>query len=371
MDFFLHADPPAKKVSLCEVVVVDIAYGRSTIPDSGWCFFFERKEERNDMEKEAFNNVTDTETTASSENPSRLLKEELPNVKRVIFSGIEGSFAAIAAHRLFPEGEFSHAHSFKEAYEKVADGICDAAVLPIENSYAGEVGQVSDLMFGGDLQVRFIYELSISQCLLGVPGGSIDQIRTVISHPQALEQSAEFISAHNWETQPYENTARAAREVARKGDPAFAAVGSAETAELYDLTILARDINESAQNTTRFAVFVRKEEEGRKDAAQVILQENENAVESSAEKESSENTILIFTIKHVAGSLAKAVTIIGMYDFNMRVIRSRPVKEKNWQYYFYTELEGRVDTEDGKNMLKLLRTACELIKVVGIYRPLK
>ena len=267
------------------------------------------------MENEAFNNVTKPETPASSDNAAEILKTALPNVKRVIFSGIEGSFAAIAAHRLFPEGEFSHAHSFKEAYEKVSEGTCDAAVLPIENSYAGEVGQVSDLMFGGDLQVRFIYELSISQCLLGVPGGSIEEIRTVISHPQALEQSAEFISAHNWETQPYENTARAAREVARMGDPQFAAVGSAETAKLYDLTIL--------------------------------------------------------TIKHVAGSLAKAVTIIGMYDFNMRVIRSRPVKEKNWQYYFYTELEGRVDTEDGKNMLKLLRTACELIKVVGIYRPLK
>ena len=324
------------------------------------------------MENEAFNNVTKPDTSASSGNTAEILKAALPDVKSVIFSGIEGSFAAIAAHRLFPEGEFSHAHSFKEAYEKVSDGTCDAAVLPIENSYAGEVGQVSDLMFGGDLQVRFIYELNISQCLLGVPGGSIEEIRTVISHPQALEQSAEFISAHNWETQPYENTARAAREVARKGDPSFAAVGSAETAELYDLTILARDINESAQNTTRFAVFVRPEEDdGRKDAAQVTLPEKETAIEEPKDNASSENTILIFTIKHVAGSLAKAVTIIGMYDFNMRVIRSRPVKEKNWQYYFYTELEGRVDTEDGKNMLKLLRTACELIKVVGIYRPLK
>ncbi len=324
------------------------------------------------MENEAFNNVTKPETSASSDNAAEILKAALPNVKSVIFSGIEGSFAAIAAHRLFPEGEFSHAHSFKEAYEKVSEGTCDAAVLPIENSYAGEVGQVSDLMFGGDLQVRFIYELSISQCLLGVPGGSIEEIRTVISHPQALEQSAEFISAHNWETQPYENTARAAREVARKGDPSFAAVGSAETAELYDLTILARDINESAQNTTRFAVFVRPEEDdGRKDGATVTLPEKETAIEEPKDNASSENTILIFTIKHVAGSLAKAVTIIGMYDFNMRVIRSRPVKEKNWQYYFYTELEGRVDTEDGKNMLKLLRTACELIKVVGIYRPLK
>ena len=324
------------------------------------------------MESEAFNNVTKPETSASSDNAAEILKAAFPDVKSVIFSGIEGSFAAIAAHRLFPEGEFSHAHSFKEAYEKVSDGSCDAAVLPIENSYAGEVGQVSDLMFGGDLQVRFIYELNISQCLLGVPGGSIEEIRTVISHPQALEQSAEFISAHNWETQPYENTARAAREVARRGDPQFAAVGSAETAKLYDLTILAGDINESSQNTTRFAVFVRPgEKEGRKDGATVTLPEKETAIEESKDNASSENTILIFTIKHVAGSLAKAVTIIGMYDFNMRVIRSRPVKEKNWQYYFYTELEGRVDTEDGKNMLKLLRTACELIKVVGIYRPLK
>ncbi|MBP5491496.1 MAG: bifunctional chorismate mutase/prephenate dehydratase [Clostridiales bacterium] len=274
---------------------------------------------------------------------------------KIAYSGIEGSFAHIAATRIFPDLPLFPCHSFKEAYEKVASGICEAAVLPIENSYAGDVGQVSDLMFGGDLLVYGVYELSISQCLLGIPGSDVASIRRVISHPQALEQCAEYIANHHWETIPYENTARAAREVARSADPSTGAIASAETAPLYDLCVLAEGINESSRNTTRFAVFVRSTSNG---IERIMKKEKEN-----------ENTILLFTIKHVAGSLAKAVSIIGQHDFNMRVIRSRPVKDINWQYYFYTELEGRLDTPSGKKMLEDLKSACELIKIVGTYHP--
>ncbi len=297
----------------------------------------------------------------------------------IAISGIEGSFAHIAASRVFPDREMKYCHSFKEAYAKVVDGTCDAAVLPIENSYAGEVGQVSDLMFSGDLLIRGVYELSVSHCLLGVPGSTQEDIKQVISHPQALEQCAEYIAQHGWSTTPYENTARAAREVSRRGDAATGAIASAETAQLYGLSILAENINESNQNTTRFAVFYRKD-----GAPCYAAGETEADVPGAPANDASaptpptqvqeflpqqNNSILIFTIKHVAGSLAKAISIVGQHNYNMRVIRSRPVKDINWQYYFYIELEGRLDSPSGETMLRELKSACELIKVIGTYQP--
>ena len=81
------------------------------------------------------------------------------------------------------------------------------------------------------------------------------------------------------------------------------------------------------------------------------------------------NTILVFTIRDFAGALARAITIIGKHNYNMRVIRSRPVKDVNWQYYFYTEIEGRLDTEEGWRMLEQLKATCEVIKVIGTYTP--
>lgn len=273
---------------------------------------------------------------------------------KIAYSGIEGSFAAMAVGGIFPDAEKVSCRTFREAYDAVGNGLAEAAVLPIENSYAGEVGQVSDLMFSGSLQVIGVYELSISQCLLGVEGSSVESVKTVISHPQALEQCGEYIAHHGYESIPYENTARAAKEVSERGDVTVGAIASSETAKLYGLSILQYDINESSQNVTRFAVFTRRDST------------NEAAEKA---KQTPKNTIMIFTIRDFAGALARAISIIGKHNYNMRVIRSRPVKEYNWQYYFYTEIEGVLDSEEGWRMLEQLKTACEKIKVIGTYTP--
>ena len=267
----------------------------------------------------------------------------------IAYSGIEGSFAGIATEKIFPNQELLSCYTFREAYDQVEKGNCEACVLPIENSYAGEIGQVSDLMFAGTLEITGVYELHISQCLLGVKGSTAATIRKVISHPQALEQCGDYIARSGYETVPYENTARAAKKVAQQGDPNLGAIGSYRAAELYGLEILDENINESTQNVTRFAVFQRAHATG--------------AVQPGS------NTILMFTIRHCAGALARAITIVGKHNYNMRVIRSRPVKDVNWQYYFYTEIEGRLDTEEGWRMLEQLKTVCEVIKVIGTYTP--
>ena len=118
---------------------------------------------------------------------------------RVAYSGIEGAFAHIAAQRIFHRCETVACPDFRSAYEAVEKGECDVCVLPLENSYAGEVGQVTDLMFGGTLHVNAIYDLPVTHCLLGLPGAKLSEIRRVISHPQALSQCAGFIGRHGLE----------------------------------------------------------------------------------------------------------------------------------------------------------------------------
>lgn len=282
-------------------------------------------------------------------NVSKKYQHKLISGVRVAYSGIEGSFAAISASKILPDAERVPYKSFREAYDAVVTGDCDLCVLPIENSYAGEVGQVNDLMVTGDLYINGVYELSVSQCLLGVKGSTIETVKTVVSHPQALEQCNEYIYDHGFSTMQADNTARAAKAVADNKDIHVAAIASRETAELYGLVILDHDINKSDQNTTRFAVFSKSK--------------------THIKSTDGSNFILMFTVKNEAGTLAKAVSTIGAFGYSMRVIRSRPMKDKNWQYYFYTEIEGRINTENGKAMLKSLSSVCEDLKVIGTFKP--
>lgn len=267
---------------------------------------------------------------------------------KIAYSGIEGAFAQIAATKLYPKEELISYRSFSEAYKAVEEGKCDATVLPIENSYAGEVGQVTDLMFGGDLFIDEVYEMSITQNLLVVKGAELSDVKKVISHPQALGQCENFIAEHHIGQEIAVNTARAAQAVAELNDKSVAAIASEETAKIYGLEVLVPNINESKDNTTRFAVFIRKEDEKNTD-------------------ERKDNFILLFTVPNVAGGLAKAINIIGEYGFNMHILRSRPMKCLAWNYYFYVEAEGDITSIYGTEMLARLSFWCETVKIVGQY----
>lgn len=268
---------------------------------------------------------------------------------RVAYSGVEGAFAYIAAHKLFPEGSLVCYPDFESAYRSVEKGECDLCVLPIENSYAGEVTQVMDLTFEGSLTITGVYDLRVRHNLLALPGTKIGDIKKVISHPQALDQCAGYIKAHAMEAERAVNTAVAAKTVAEGNDRSLAAIASADTAALYGLEVLDHDINESATNTTRFAVYSR--------------------VENKASSKKDHIFLLLFTVANKAGALAKAVNVISAYGFNMRVLRSRPVKDKPFQYYFYVEAEGDENSENGKAMLRALSVCCDSLKIAGHYAP--
>ncbi|MBR6676978.1 MAG: chorismate mutase [Clostridia bacterium] len=278
---------------------------------------------------------------------SRSYQYRMQSGLKVAYSGVEGAFAHIAAGRIFPEGNRISHSDFKAAYNAVVSGEADVAVLPIENSYSGEVGQTIDLIFSGPLYISGIYELEIHQNLLGVQGASVDDIKKVTSHPQALSQCHDYIEMRGFETEEANNTALAAKTVAKADDKSLGAIASVETAQLYGLKVIEANINKSGENTTRFAVL--------------------SKVRPVADQLSS--TVLMLTVKHEAGSLANAISIIGQHGYNMTALRSRPMKKHSWQYYFYIELHGTVDGENGQKMLGELGSVCDTVKVAGLFRP--
>lgn len=279
---------------------------------------------------------------------SRRYQQKLLHGMKVAYSGIEGAFGHIAANKLFQDAEKIAYPDFEGAYNSVVAGTCDVAVLPLENSYAGEVGQVTDLLFSGPLYINGTIALPVTQDLLGLEGATVDTVKKVVSHPQALAQCDAFIQEHGYEQMSYDNTALAAQYVAKLQDPSVAAIASAESAECYGLKVLAERINRSGVNTTRFAVLARSEDR--------------NICRSHGA-----HFALMFTVKNEAGSLARALNIIGAHGFNMRTLRSRPMKELLWQYYFYVEAEGNIHGYEGKCMLEELNVCCDKIKCVGSF----
>ena len=279
---------------------------------------------------------------------SRAYQTRLLKGMRVAYSGTEGAYAHIASCKLFPTAEKIGYGSFDAAYAAVERGECDVAVLPIENNYNGDVGQVTDLMFSGSLYVNNVTDLEISHDLLAPAGTRLENVKTVISHPQALGQCHAYIVEHGFEEIEFSNTALAAKHVANLNDGKTAAIASSDAAKLFGLDVLQTNVNKTRGNTTRFAVFSRsRNHHGTGDMRL--------------------HTILLFTVKNKAGALAKAIDIIAKYGFNMGALRSRPMKELLWQYYFYVEAEGNLDSEEGKKMMKELKNHCDRLKTVGTY----
>ena len=277
-------------------------------------------------------------------------QSRLINGLKVAYSGVKGAFGYIAAKKMFPQAKLIACPNFEDAYNMTENGNCDCTVLPLENSYAGEVGTVMDLMFSGNLYVNQIIDMDIVHNLIACKDVNVNNIKTVISHPQALEQCEDYLKRHNLKSVPYSNTALAAQYVKETNNPTIATIASSETADIYDLKIIDKEINSVKNNTTRFAAFSR----------------SQNKLDLvSASK--NEHFILLFTVRNEAGALAQTLNIIGAHGFNMRNLRSRPMKRLLWNYFFYLEAEGNINTQNGKDMLQELSAICANLKLVGTY----
>ena len=281
---------------------------------------------------------------------SSAYQERLLEDMKVAYCGVPGAFAYVAAKRLYPTARLVPFQDFESAYKACESGLVDATILPLENSFAGDVGSVMDMAFSGSLYVNKMVDIEVCQNLLGVKGAVRGGVRKVVSHPQALAQCARYIRECGYEVLEMSNTAVAAKYVADLGDPSVAAIASSEAAELYGLEVLERRVNTSSGNTTRFATFTR----------------TRNIPASHSRLD--EHFILVFTVANEAGSLAKILNIIGSHGFNMCNLHSRPMKELMWNYYFFVELEGNVNTPDGDDLLLQLGSVCERFKLLGTYK---
>jgi chorismate mutase/prephenate dehydratase len=272
--------------------------------------------------------------------------------RRASFQGTVGAYSHIAARKYFAarsaEMEFMGTETFAEALELAETGKVGYAVLPIENTTAGSINQVYDLLRATPLRIVGEEILQVRHCLAALPGSSVGGIRRVLSHPQGLIQCAGFLSTLSGVEQvAFIDTAAAAQEVARLGDPTQAAISSEEAAEVHDLEILARQIADQDENWTRFVVI--------------------SGIEIEIDPRIPAKTSLVFTTRHHQGALAECLNLLADHGLSLSKLESRPVPRRPWEYLFYVDLEGTLDTNDAALAIAELRRSCPYLRVLGTY----
>ena len=265
---------------------------------------------------------------------------------RVVFQGAEGAYSQAAMRQYFGDKISSmHVDTFRDAMAAIEEGSADFAVLPIENSTAGIVSEIYDLLVEYENYIVGEQIIKIEHCLLGLPGTKLEEIHTVYSHPQSLMQSARFLSEHDWKQISMQNNAFAARKVAEEQDRSQAAIASAYAGETYGLEVLKRGVNQSSNNSTRF-----------------IIVTNQKIFEKDAKKIS-----ICFEVPHESGSLYHMLSHFIYNGLNICKIESRPIEDRTWEYRFFLDFEGNLSDSAVKNALRGLRDEARNMKILGNY----
>ncbi len=268
------------------------------------------------------------------------------NIKKVVYQGVEGAYSHIVTKKLFPDINTENVNTFEDAIKEVLDGNALYCVVPIENSSAGIVTDVYDLLLKKDVVIVAEYDLHISHCLLGTKDADIEDIKTVYSHPQALMQCASYLREHtDWSQVSFLNTAVSAKKVKDDNSKAQAAIASELSANLYDLKILDRGINRNSNNTTRFVVLSKEK----------IFSESSNKLS------------LILELPHEKGMLYNILGIFVLNGLNLVKIESRPIPEKTFEYRFFIDIEGNLNSPNVSNVLEILKEKVPFLKVLGNY----
>ena len=272
---------------------------------------------------------------------------EEPDKLRVVFQGVEGAYSHAATLQYFGQDtDAYHVEQWEDAMRDVRDGRADFAVLPIENSSAGIVSDVYDLLVKYDNCIVAETFVKVEHALLGLPGAKTEDIKTVFSHPQALMQSSQYLNARrDWQQISLANTAGAAKRVAQDGDKTQAAVASEIAGSLYGLEVLERSINHNKDNVTRFIILSRNKVY-KKDASKVSV---------------------CFELAHESGTLYNMLGNFIYNNVNMTMIESRPIVGKNWEYRFFVDFEGNLGDEAVQNALSGISQEALSLKVLGNF----
>ena len=265
---------------------------------------------------------------------------------RVVFQGAEGAYSQAAMIQYFGEGvNCFHVDTFRDAMLAIDEGSADFAVLPIENSSAGIVSEIYDLLVEFENYIVGEQIIPINHCLLGCAGTKISDIKTVYSHAQSLMQSAHYLQEKGWQQISMKNNAFAAQKVAEDKNPTEAAIASEYAAKVYGLEILEKGVNDLKENSTRF-IIITNQKVFSKDASKISL---------------------CFEVNHESGALYHALSHLIYNVLNMTKIESRPLEGRNWEYRFFVDFEGNMEDSAVKNALRGLREETRNMKILGNY----
>ena len=266
---------------------------------------------------------------------------------RIVYQGTEGAYSQAAMEHYFGKGcNNYHVHTFREAMEAIEEGAADYAVLPIENSTAGIVADIYDLLMEYKLYIVGEQIIRVDHVLLGMPDAQIGDIREVCSHPQGLAQCKAFLEENpSWKKKEVENTAGAAKKVSEVGDKGVAAIASREAGEVFGLKVLAENICREKANSTRFIIVSRKPE-----------------YEEKAGKIS-----ICFELPHESGTLYNMLSHIIYNGLNMTKIESRPIPGKSWEYRFFVDFTGKLGESAVENALRGIEAEANVLRVLGNY----
>ncbi len=270
----------------------------------------------------------------------------------VAYQGAEGAYGHEAALRHFGVERrpvtLVACRSFRETLDAVEKGAADRAVLPIENSTAGSVHEVYDLLFERQLAIVGEEIVDVRHCLLGVPGATVDGLSRVLSHPQALAQCSEYLAERPaLDPVPAANTALAAKRVAEEGLASQAAIASAEAGDRYGLVVLARDIANQAVNQTRFVVVA--------------------ATPVACDPKVEAKVALVFGTRHERGALVRCLNVLADEGISLSKLESRPRPGLAWEYVFYVDVEGHVAEPRLQAALTRLTAATQFLRVLGCF----
>ncbi|MGN0491383.1 bifunctional chorismate mutase/prephenate dehydratase [Ruminococcus sp.] len=271
-------------------------------------------------------------------------KMQTENVK-VGYQGIKGANGHEATLKLFPNGEAVNYKTFADVFDAVDREEVTYGVLPVENSTAGSVSAVYDLILKHRFYIVKALDLPIDYCLAGLKQSEFSDIEKVWSHPQSLSQCANYIAKNNFDSTPFENTAVAARESANEKRLNVAAICSYKAAEEYGLKILDNHLQDDKGNTTRFIVISKT----------LCIPENANKIS------------LCFSLPHVTGSLYGLLCRFNSLGLNLTKIESRPRKGKDFEYLFYLDFSGSVHSDNVIDLISQLSEEMPEFSFLGNY----
>ncbi len=264
----------------------------------------------------------------------------------VAFQGEIGAYSEEAAFQFFGSSiQLKPCESLDDVFEAVEQDEVQFGVIPVENSLEGSISRSFDLLLDSSLKACGEIELRVVHCLIGVSGARLDSIKRVYSHPQALGQCKTFLRQLGCELIPTYDTAGSVKIIKEKGTPDRGAVASARAAEIYEMKILARGIEDNPNNFTRFFILSKHD----------------------SPPTGNDKTSLVFSLKHKPGALYESLKELAARNINLTKIESRPTRRKPWEYNFYLDFEGHREDKVFQEVLESLEKTAIFVKVLGSY----